>query len=80
MEIFDVLIHIFTISGKLVKTIQVPALFLEGNNNHKVSHLFDWDGRDDFGDKIGKGVYLYRLTVRNSQGQTAEKIEKIAIL
>jgi hypothetical protein len=80
METFDILIHIFTVSGKLVKTIQVPALFLEGSNNHKVSNLFDWDGRDDFGDKIGKGVYLYRLTVRNSQGQTAEKIEKIAIL
>jgi len=80
METFDVLIHIFTISGKLVKTINVPNLFLEGTNNHKVLNLFAWDGRDEYGDKIGKGVYLYRLTVRNSQGKTAEKIEKIAIL
>jgi hypothetical protein len=80
METFDVMIHIFTISGKLVKTIQAPGLFMEGSNNHKMSHLFEWDGRDEFGDRIGKGVYLYRLTVRNSQGQTAEKIEKIAIL
>jgi len=80
METFDVLIHIFTISGKLVKTINVPNLFLEGTNNHPALDRFSWDGRDEYGDKIGKGVYLYRLTVRNSQGKTAEKIEKIAIL
>jgi len=82
METFDVLIHIFTISGKLVKTINVPNLFLAGTNNHNDEALrhFRWDGRDDFGDKIGKGVYLYRLTVRNSQGEIAEKIEKITIL
>ncbi|MCL2289368.1 MAG: type IX secretion system sortase PorU [Bacteroidetes bacterium] len=75
METFDILVHIFTISGKLVKTIQ-NTQFLEGNRSYPI----DWDGRDDFGDKIGKGVYIYRLTVRNSQGETAEKIEKIAIL
>ncbi|MCL2167774.1 MAG: type IX secretion system sortase PorU [Lentimicrobiaceae bacterium] len=76
-ETFDILIHIFTISGKLVKSFQTTQ-FLEGNNNHQNPII--WDGRDEYGDKIGKGVYIYRLTVRNSQGETAEKIEKIAIL
>jgi hypothetical protein len=74
-ETFDILIHIFTISGKLVKTLR-DTQFLEGNR----SDALEWDGRDEYGDRIGKGVYLYRLTVRNSQGKTAEKIEKIAIL
>jgi len=74
-ETFDILIHIFTVSGKLVKTIY-ETQFLEGNRSFPI----EWDGRDEYGDKIGKGVYLYRLTVRNSQGKTAEKIEKIAIL
>jgi len=74
-EVFDILIHIYTISGKLVKTIQDTQSF-EGNR----SRAIEWDGRDEFGDKIGKGIYLYRLTVRNSQGEIAEKIEKIAIL
>ena len=76
METFDILIHIFTVSGKLVKTIHPPKQFLEGYRSEPV----EWDGRDEFGDKIGKGVYMYRLTVRNSQGETAKKIEKIAIL
>ena len=75
MEEFDILIHIFTVSGKLVKTIQEKQ-FLQGNRSNPIV----WNGRDDYGDKIGKGVYIYRLTVRNSQGETAEKIEKIAIL
>jgi len=74
-ETFDILIHIFTISGKLVKTIQ-ETRFVEGNVCNKIF----WDGRDEYGDKIGKGVYIYRLTVRNSQNDTVEKIEKIAIL
>jgi hypothetical protein len=75
IETFDILIHIFTVSGKLVKTIH-DTQFLEGNR----SNAIEWDGRDEYGDKIGKGVYLYRLKVRNSQGETIEKIEKIAIL
>jgi len=75
LEAFDILVHIFTISGKLVKTIH-DTQFLEGTR----SKAIEWDGRDQFGDRIGKGVYLYRLTVRNSQGEIAEKIEKIAIL
>jgi len=74
-ETFDIIIHIFTVSGKLVKTLQSNQ-FLEGNRSLPI----EWDGRDEYGDKIGKGVYIYRLTVRNSQGETAEKIEKIAIL
>jgi hypothetical protein len=75
-ETFDIIIHIFTISGKLVKTLQYPNVFLEGYR----SNAMEWNGRDEYGDKIGKGVYIYRLTVRNSQGETAEKIEKITIL
>jgi hypothetical protein len=74
-ETFDILIHIFTVSGKLVKTITAKQ-FLEGNRSFPI----EWNGRDDYGDKIGKGVYLYRLKVRNSKGETVEKIEKIAIL
>jgi len=77
-ETFDILVHIYTVSGKLVKTITHPPLFLEGTRCDR--DIIVWDGRDEYGDKIGKGVYVYRLTVRNSQGKTAEKIEKIAIL
>jgi len=77
-ETFDIMVHIYTVSGKLVYTKTISSLFLEGTRCDK--DIIVWDGRDEYGDKIGKGVYVYRLTVRNSQGKTAEKIEKIAIL
>lgn len=71
----DIVIQIFTISGKLVKTI-TQTQYANGNR----STAIPWDGRDDFGDKLGKGVYVYKIKVRNTEGEIAEKIEKIVIL
>lgn len=74
-EDMEVLIQIFTVSGKLVKTIHYII-----NSNAFRSDAIPWDGLDDFGDKIGRGVYLYKIKVRSSDGKKAEKIEKLVIL
>lgn len=71
----DILITIYTISGKVVKTINTKQV-TEGFRSDPIP----WDGRDDFGDRIGRGTYLYRLKVRTPDGQQAEKFEKIVIL
>lgn len=71
----DILIQIFTVSGKLVKTIE-QAAYQTGFRATPIP----WDGRDDFGDKIGKGVYMYRLSVKNENGESAELYEKLVIL
>ena len=74
-EQLDILIQIFTVSGKLVKSIHkqvMPSGFRVGP--------IPWDGYDDFGDNIGRGVYIYKLKVRSEDGETAEKIEKLVIL
>lgn len=73
--LFDIQIQIFTISGKLVKTINTNQ-YIEGNRSAPIP----WDGLDDYGDKIGKGVYMYRVRVRNQNNEIAEKLEKIVIL
>ena len=40
-----------------------------------------WDGRDDFGDRIGKGVYIYKITVKSTlTNHQTEKFEKLVIL
>ena len=57
-EILEVQIRIFTITGKLVKSIQKTII----NNGDRSSDL-EWDGKDDFGEKIARGVYLYSLSV-----------------
>jgi hypothetical protein len=49
-------------------------------NNSYRSEGIEWDGRDDFGDKLARGVYVYKLNVRASDGSFAEKIEKLVVL
>jgi len=74
-QVFDVLIQIYTITGKLVKTISTNY-YTDGNRSIPIS----WDGNDDYGDKIGRGVYIYKVRVKNEQQQIAEKMEKLVIL
>jgi hypothetical protein len=75
-EMLNVQVQIFTITGKLVKTIN-QSVFTEGF----LSRELKWDGKDDFGDKIGKGVYVYKLTVQSTiDGKKSEKHEKLVIL
>jgi len=39
-----------------------------------------WDGLDDAGDKLGRGVYVYRLSVATQDGEAADKVDKLVIL
>ncbi len=71
----EVQIQVLTISGRLVKTIH-EHVALQGFRSEGIH----WDGRDDFGDKLARGVYVYRILVKNSLGQNTEKIEKLVIL
>jgi hypothetical protein len=75
-EDFDIIIQLFSPSGKLVKTIQQYA---PGDGSYRVGPIA-WDGLDDFGDRIGRGVYFYRLKVRLGNGQTAQAYQKLVIL
>lgn len=75
-ETLQAQVQILTVTGKIVKTIN-QTIVTDG----LLSREIKWDGRDDFGDKIGKGVYIYRLKVKSTvSGEQAEKIEKLVIL
>lgn len=79
-EVLDVSVQVFTVSGKLVRTLNGQT---SGGikTTSSVSKDIVWDGRDDFGEKIGKGVYVYKLTVRSKQlNKQVEKYEKLVIL
>ena len=74
----NVTIQIFTISGRLVKTINGITQSTSGSN---FSRDFSWDGRDDFGDKVAKGVYIYKINVRSETlNKQVSKTEKLVIL
>lgn len=75
-ETLDVQIQIFTVSGKLIKTLHRSV-----QSTGLLSREISWDGLDDFGNKIGKGVYVYKLHVRSQiSNSRAEKFEKLVIL
>ena len=75
-DYLNVEVEIFTITGKIVKTIS-QTIENQGFRTDGIS----WDGKDNYGDKLARGVYIYKVIVKNTEsGNKAEKIEKLVIL
>lgn len=70
-----VMVQIFSVSGKLVKTINQEIVA----TGSRVSNIM-WDGKDEYGDKLAKGVYVYRMKIKASDGSIADKYQKLVIL
>ncbi|MEN8120334.1 MAG: type IX secretion system sortase PorU [Bacteroidota bacterium] len=73
-ENLTVLIQVFTVTGKIVKSIH-QEIITEGYRSEGIS----WDGKDDFGNRIGRGVYFYKITVQTDNNEQAEHLEKLLI-
>jgi hypothetical protein len=71
----DVQVQVFTVGGRLVKTLS-RRLACDGFRSEPLA----WDGLDDHGDRIGRGVYVYRLSISNDNGEAADKVEKLVVL
>lgn len=73
-EDLEVMVQIFTVSGNLIKTLNgyYPA------SRTRISDLA-WNARDEFGDKLAKGVYIYKLSVRTPSDKKQE-FQKLVIL
>lgn len=75
-EMLQAHIRIFTVSGRLVKTLE-HSFYGEASLNNDIQ----WDGLDDYGDRIGRGVYVYEVRLKVLRtGETAGKYEKLVIL
>lgn len=75
-DILDVRVEIFTVSGKLVKTIMQQV----NTESYRVEGI-GWDGLDNYGDLIGRGVYVYKLSVKAaSDNSKAIEFQKLVIL
>ncbi len=75
-EDLDIQVQIYTISGKLIKTLETTSYISK-------THIADltWDGRDEYNDILARGVYVYKVSVRSQQdGAKASKFEKLVIL
>ncbi|MBC7391422.1 MAG: type IX secretion system sortase PorU, partial [Opitutaceae bacterium] len=72
----DILLQVYTVTGKLVKSLSSHTVYAH-------THISDlvWDGKDDYGDNIGRGVYVYKLSVKAlSDGFRKDEYQKLVIL
>jgi hypothetical protein len=79
----EIQIQIFSISGRLVKTIQTEMV--PSGYNLGLSECIEWDGTGDYGAPLGKGVYVYRVSISGSGLATrdlngASEFQKLVIL
>ena len=70
----DVDIKVYTIAGRLIRSIKVVGL---NDNFVKI----DWDGRDQDGNFIANGAYLYKLIVQSTDGNYKKSVlGKLAVI
>jgi len=76
-ELLEARLSIYTLTGRRIKTLSTT---LTPSTSLSFGDL-TWDGLDEYGDRLGRGVYLYRLELRNPQtGETASAQEKLLLL
>lgn len=80
----EVQVQVFTIAGKLVKTLRASMLASSAHvpaQGTAQEQELTWDGRDDYNDQLARGVYVYRVSVRSLlDQQTVTKFEKLVLL
>lgn len=68
-------IDIYSLDGKLVKHLEDKFNAYSSRINH-----IRWDGTDDHGSKIMKGMYIYRVLLSNERGEQKSKTAKLVYL
>jgi hypothetical protein len=68
----DITVDIFNMEGKLIRTIKAK----EPDTGYRSQNIY-WDGS---GAQNGQSLYIYRIRVKTSDGQAAEKSGKLIIL
>lgn len=73
----DIVINIYSVSGKLVKSIEE----IKYSSGFRVNDIF-WNGNDDFDSRLSRGVYFYKITIHSKElNQTREsRFEKLVKL
>ena len=70
----EIRIKIFTIAGRLVKEIKLTSADLKYDFNK-----IYWNGRDEDGDVLGNGIYLYKVIMKAGD-KTEDVTQKLAIV
>ncbi len=61
----DLMVRVYTVSGRMIWEFTERGL----QPGH---HELYWNGRDDEGDKLANGIYLYRMVAKGTSGSASE--------
>jgi len=61
------------VAGRLIKQIQQDAV------NDKFV-MINWSGKDEDGEALSNGIYIYKLTVETADGASITETGKLAVL
>jgi len=67
----DISVTVYNLSGREIRSVTTPATAGELE--------IDWDGRDQAGDLVAPGIYLYRLFVDSDTDGKKEQLGTIAV-
>ncbi|MBS1262363.1 MAG: hypothetical protein MAG453_01714 [Calditrichaeota bacterium] len=73
----EVTIKIYTASGRKIREIGPIAGRAGFNYPERTSFELEWDGRDDYGDPVANGAYLYVVKATGPSGQSDEAVGKL---
>lgn len=75
----DAIVQVYTVSGRLVRTLTKLLPFSDGTVRR--DNCIEWDGTDDYGDQLARGVYLYQVRLRGDGVNVVNSdLEKLVIL
>lgn len=70
----SVMIQVFSVTGQLIRTLSWEGI-ASGNHFQELS----WNGNDEYGDRIGTGVYVYKVRLKSTADKPAEQFQKLVI-
>lgn len=71
----DVNLTIYTVTGQVVRTFNTTLI-----NASTHSSEISWDGRDEYGDELAAGVYIYTVEIRTEDDSTVKQTQKLYLL
>ena len=69
----DGVIRVFSTAGRTVA--HIPFHYGGGGQG-----VVEWDGRDDAGDEMANGTYLYRVELETPQGMVASGMQRLVMM
>ena len=72
---FDITVNIYNMNGQIIKIIKTKDL----STGYVLPPIL-WNGNDDGGKRVGRGIYPYSVTVKTSTGETTRVTGRMIIL